>query len=78
MTFDEWVQLGLTNGWCGPIICEPHDGLPTTIEEDESYDLGEDPCIHIIRLYDSVETKASVEENHAPSTWRATNSGFTL
>jgi hypothetical protein len=50
-----------------------------TEREDESYSIGdEDPCIHILRLYEDLETKKAVEENHSPSVWRATNSGFDL
>jgi hypothetical protein len=45
-------------------------------EEYEEYDRGDDPCIHILRLYDSPEIKADVEANHSPSVWRATNSGY--
>lgn len=76
--FDEWLQQGLSSGFCGPAICYPHDGLPTSQQEDESYDAGEDPCMHIIRLYEDLETKKAVEENHSPSIWRATNSNFTI
>jgi hypothetical protein len=76
--FDEWLQQGLTNGFCGPAICYPHDGLPLSEQEDNAYFAGDDPCIHIIRLYEDLETKKAVEESHSPSIWRATNSGFTI
>jgi len=76
MTFEEWLQHGLTQGWVGPTICHTHDGLPMSEEEYEEYDRGDDPCIHILRLYDSPEIKADVEANHSPSVWRATNSGY--
>lgn len=77
MTFEEWLQYGITQGWCGPSVCAIHDGLPTTAEED--VDMEElDPCIHIIRLYEDAEMKHSVEENHSPSVWRATNAGYDL
>jgi hypothetical protein len=75
MTFDEWMQIGLTNAWCGPAVCYTHDGTPMTgDEEQELYE--SDPCIHIIRLYEDEDTKLKVEENHSPSIWRATNSGY--
>jgi hypothetical protein len=78
-TFDEWLQEGLSLGFCGPAICYPHDGLPLTEREDESYSIGDDdPCIHILRLYEDLEMKKAVEENHSPSIWRATNSGFKI
>ena len=76
--FEEWLQQGLSNGFCGPAICYPHDGLPLSEQENEAYDSGDDPCIHIIRLYEDLEAKKAVEENHSPSVWRATNSGFAL
>jgi hypothetical protein len=76
--FDKWLQEGLTNGFCGPAICYPHDGLPLTILEEQEFDEGSDPCIHILRLYEDKETKLAVEENHSPSVWRATNSGFSV
>jgi hypothetical protein len=78
INFDDWLQLGLSNGFCGPAICYPHDGLPMTEEEDNQFSEGEDPCIHIIRLYEDLDVKTRVEENHSPSIWRATNSGFSL
>ena len=78
MTFDEWLQYGLKEGWVGPPVCLTHDGEPTTIEEDLMMDEGGDPCISIMRLYDDADIKAAVEENHSPSVWRATNSGYEL
>lgn len=75
MTFDEWLQYGLDQKWCGPAVCYTHDGVPATgEEEDQMYE--EDPCIHIIRLYEDEATKLAVEENHQASVWRATNSGY--
>ena len=75
MTFDEWLKVGFDAGFCGPSICITHDGLPTTADEDN--ELAEfDPCVHIIRLYEDVDTKTAVEENHAPSMWRASNAGL--
>lgn len=76
-TFDEWLQNGITNGWVGPTVCYTHDGLPTSEEEDAEFEES-DPCIHILRLYEDPTVKTAVEENHAPSVWRATNSGFAL
>jgi len=69
MDFQEWLQYGIDNNWCGPAVCYTHDGLPTSIAEDEEWEEG-DPCIHIARLYESREVKLQVEENHSPSVWR--------
>lgn len=75
--FDTWLQKGITNGWVGPAICYTHDGLPTSQAEDEEFEES-DPCIHILRLYEDPVIKLAVEENHAPSVWRATNNGIAL
>jgi len=45
-------------------------------EGEEDFMDNEDACIHIIRLYKDVVEKRLVEQNHSPSIWRATNSGF--
>jgi len=76
MTFDEWLQHGYKQGWCGPPVCEIHDTLPTTIFEDEELFEGSDTSIHIDRLYETPEMKQAVEANHSPSTWRANNLGW--
>lgn len=69
MDFDEWAALGLEKGWVGPAVCYTHDGLPLTGDEEDEFDEG-DPCVHILRLYESPEMKQAVEENHAASVWR--------
>jgi hypothetical protein len=69
MDYNEWLKHGMDNGWCGPAVCYTHDGLPTSEQEDEEYEES-DPCIHIIRLYESPEEKAAIEFNHSPSLWR--------
>lgn len=68
-TFDEWVQQGISNQWCGPIVCYTHDGLPMTDEEIDQFE-EEDPCIHIIRMYQSPEIALQIEQDHSPSVWR--------
>ena len=69
LTFEEWHKLGMEKGWVGPAICETHDGIPLTADEEDEFEEG-DPCIHILRLYDDDNTRLGVEYNHAPSTWR--------
>lgn len=64
--FEDWLQIGIEQGWCGPAVCYSHDGLPMSDEEFES----EEPCISIIRLYEGAEMKNSVESSHSPSVWR--------
>lgn len=77
MDFEEWLKIGIQEGWCGPAICYTHDGLPLSLEEDQLFEES-DPCIHVIRLYDDEYHKRAVEENHSPSIWRATNRGIEI
>lgn len=70
LSFDDWMRIGIERGWCGPAVCYTHDGLPTTESDDEEWENGGDPCIHIIRLYEDEEHKKAVESNHSPSNWR--------
>ena len=74
-SFDSWIQEGIEAQWCGPAVCYTHDGLPTSEHEDSEFEDGADPCMHIIRLYDDYSQKNSIEANHSPSIWRATNNG---
>jgi hypothetical protein len=76
INFDEWVEEGYVRGWIGPPICETHDGLPLSEGELSAFDGGEDPCVHILRLYEDTESKAAVECCHSPSLWRASNMGL--
>lgn len=76
MNFEEWLEYGWKQGWCGAPVCSTHDGTPTTAAEDEEWFEGGDPCLHVIRLYEDEEQKRDVEENHSPSRWRASNRGL--
>jgi hypothetical protein len=76
MTFQEWLQQGYDNGWCGPSVCYTHDGLPMSDLEFQEFEDGNDPCMHVIRLYEDVEQKTQIEENHSPSQWRAAGEGL--
>lgn len=68
--FNEWINEGMSRGWCGPPVCHTHDGLP--LSDIESVELNEfdDICIHIVRLYSSDFEKFDVESDHSPSIWR--------
>jgi hypothetical protein len=75
MDFEAWLKMGYDNGWVGPDVCVTHDGVPMTASEDSEFETG-DPCVHVMRLYESTDVKRDVEENHSPSVWRATNKGW--
>lgn len=66
MTFEQWLSAGVTAGWCGPGVCAIHDGVPMSADEEDL----DEPCVFIVRLYESTDVKAAVENNHSPSRWR--------
>lgn len=70
LDFDTWLAQGMSQGWCGPAVCSTHDGTPISETEEAEFDEGDDPCLHIIRLYPDQDTKEAVESNHSPSVWR--------
>lgn len=76
MDFETWLKVGYESGWCGAPVCYTHDGLPTSEAEDSVWVEGDDPCLHIIRLYEDEQQKRDVEDNHSPSQWRASNRGL--
>ena len=69
MDFNKWLKYGVDNNWCGPAVCETHDGLPMSKQENEEF-WESDPCIHILRLYTSEDHRKAVEDAHPPSVWR--------
>lgn len=69
-TYEEWERIGRRNNWIGAAVCLIHDGYPTTEAEDHAFDDGEDPCIHVHRLYENEQVRLEVESNHSPSIWR--------
>lgn len=74
--FEDWLKTGIENGWCGPAVCHTHDGFPMSEHEDAEFEEGGDPCMHMIRLYEDYNLKKSIEANHSPSVWRASNRGI--
>jgi hypothetical protein len=70
MEIDEWVAVGVAKGYCGPVVCSTHDGIPTTFDEDQSFDDGYDFCVPVVRIYANEEEKLEVESNHSASVWR--------
>lgn len=70
LSFDIWLEVGIRRGFIGAPVCHTHDGVPTSAEEDEAFEEGDDICLHVLRLYTSPEHKTEVEENHSPSQFR--------
>ena len=50
MTFDEWLEFGVQNGYCSPQYCATHDVGFITPYEEQQFDDGYDPCVHVVRL----------------------------
>lgn len=70
ITFDQWMEIGLRAGWVSPPVCASHDGIPTSITEDAEYMDGSDPCLFVMRTYESEEHKEAVETNCPAAVWR--------
>jgi hypothetical protein len=68
--FDEWLEIGMKAGWVSPPVCETHDGTPMSITEEAEYLDGSDPCIFVMRTYESPEHKEAVEANSPAAVWR--------
>jgi len=77
-SFDTWLQIGYSKNWVGPPVCSTHDGVPMSLDEDNEFNEGSDPCIHIMRLYESQGHKIEIEDFHSPSVWRAHNQGLDI
>lgn len=45
------VPFGLTAGWIAEGVCQTHDMVPMTEEEESDFDKGFDPCIPVIRVW---------------------------
>lgn len=50
MDLQDWIEYGLSNGYCTPVYCDTHDGTPMTEAELELWEQGEDPCHHSVRI----------------------------
>lgn len=51
MEFGIWLDNGVRRGWITLPVCVNHDVLPLTKEELESVTDGDDPCVHVVRLW---------------------------
>lgn len=64
MSFDEWIAKGIENKWCTPIHCATHYGNALTVEEENEWDEGGDPCLYVTRMcYDATEHDAVMQNN---------------
>ena len=70
MSISEWLEYGKRRSWISAVVCYLHDGPPLTTDEETQLETGDEPCINIIRVYDSAEQKAEAEQDYAPNHWR--------
>jgi hypothetical protein len=54
--FEEWLHTGIEAGYCSEVVCNTHDGLPSSAAEDAEWEAGGDPCVPAVRLFWSMET----------------------
>ena len=48
--FSKWYVEGVKNGFCTRQFCQTHDAGPMTKAEEDAWDEGLDPCVHVVRL----------------------------
>lgn len=51
MDIYEWLQYGISRGWCSETHCATHDGVPSTEGEDADWEEGFDPCQVVVRIW---------------------------
>ncbi len=70
MTFDEWCEFGIVQGWVSPFVCEIHDGVPMSLSEEIAMQDGNESCIWVMRMYADGDEKAAVEDFSPHALWR--------
>ena len=51
LDFQDWLAKGVKAGWVSDVVCETHDGLPMTDEEQNQWEEGFDPCLPAVRVW---------------------------
>lgn len=49
--FWAWLKVGQDKGWISEGVCQTHDGVPMTDEEEAEFEDGGDPCVPVIRVW---------------------------
>lgn len=49
--FEAWVEQGLNRKWISDLVCQTHESIPCTPEEDAQWDEGHDPCVPVVRVW---------------------------
>lgn len=53
-----WLRAGIENNYCTNIVCETHDSVPRTDEEENEFEEGGDPCCFVVRINTELSTLA--------------------
>lgn len=61
MDFASWFAIGREHGYCSLPICNTHDAVPISEQEEMEWEDGGDPCAYVVRLYESIEQMNDVE-----------------
>jgi hypothetical protein len=56
VTLEEWLEMGVSAGFCSPPLCIAHN-LGMTLAEIKHFDAGEDPCLSAVRIHDPAKMK---------------------
>lgn len=67
MDFDAWVDYGVKQGWASRPVCSTHGGIPYTTTESTEWEEGNDPCAHVIRLFETPEDQKDALGDMNPS-----------
>ena len=51
MDIYEWLNYGMEQGFCTDVLCNTHDGLPSTRDEWAEWEEGGDPCVPALRIW---------------------------
>lgn len=61
----DWIQEGITNGFCTKVVCQFHDAVPLTPEEENQLELGEDICVFLVRINNELISEYPFEVTNA-------------
>ena len=50
IAFVDWLDYGMKHGYCSDQFCSTHDVAPMHETEEQEWQQGGDPCMHVVRL----------------------------
>ena len=65
LTFEDWLQTGIAEGWITEPFCHTHDGPPMTEAEVLAWDNDDDPCLYAVRLVSDDDRAELTEGNRS-------------